>query len=93
MLIIRRLNYINTASGTVLSVSDRQVCRLRRSWFLLNIHVSSNAVLIIRRLNCINTASGIVRCVSDCPVCRLRRNWFLLNVRVSSNTSSSSGGL
>ena len=31
MLIIRRSNYINTASVIVLSVSDRPVCRLRRT--------------------------------------------------------------
>ena len=31
MLVIRRSNCINTTSGTVLSVSDRQVCRLRRN--------------------------------------------------------------
>jgi len=30
MLIIRRSNCTNTASGIVLSVSDRPVCRLRR---------------------------------------------------------------
>ena len=35
MLIIRRSNCINTASGIVLSVSDRPVCRLRR--FLVNL--------------------------------------------------------
>ena len=36
MLIIRRSNCINTASGVVFSVSDRPVCRLRRN--LLNLH-------------------------------------------------------
>jgi len=30
MLIIRRSNCINTASGIVFAVSDRPVCRLRR---------------------------------------------------------------
>jgi len=29
VLIIRRSNFINTASGTLFSVSDRPVCRLR----------------------------------------------------------------
>jgi len=38
MLIIRRSNCINTASGIVLSVSDRPVCRLRRNQFFLNLH-------------------------------------------------------
>ena len=46
MLIIRRSNCINTASGIVLSVSGRPVCRLRSSFstctqdkeFLLNLH-------------------------------------------------------
>ena len=75
MLIIRRSNCINTASGIVFSVSDRPVCRLRRNL----LHVSSNSVLIIRTSNCINTASGIVFCVSDRPVCRLTRK-FLLNL-------------
>ena len=37
MLIIRGSNCINTASGTVFSVSDRPVCRLRRK-FLVNLH-------------------------------------------------------
>ena len=37
MLIIRRSNCINTASGIVFSVSDRTVCRLRRNQFLLNL--------------------------------------------------------
>ena len=36
VLIIRRSNCINIASGIVLSVSDRTVCRLRR--FLVNLH-------------------------------------------------------
>ena len=36
MLITRRSNCINTASGIVFSISDRPVCRLRRDWFLLN---------------------------------------------------------
>jgi len=31
VLIIRRSNCINTASGIVVSVSDRPVCRLRRN--------------------------------------------------------------
>jgi len=38
MLIIKRSNYINTASGLVFSVSDRPVCTLRRNHFLLNLH-------------------------------------------------------
>ena len=38
MLIISRSNCINTTSGIVFSVSDRPVCRLRRNWFLLNLH-------------------------------------------------------
>ena len=40
MLIIRRSNCINTASGIVFSVGDRPMCRLRRKWFqsLLNLH-------------------------------------------------------
>jgi len=37
VLIIRRSNCINTASGIVLSVSDRPVCRLGGN-FLLNLH-------------------------------------------------------
>ena len=37
MLIIRRSNCVNTASGIVFSVSDRPVCRLTRK-FLLNLH-------------------------------------------------------
>ena len=36
MLIIRRSNCINTASGIVFSISDRPVCRLNK--FLLNLH-------------------------------------------------------
>jgi len=36
VLITRRSNCINTASGIVFSISDRPVCRLRRDWFLLN---------------------------------------------------------
>ena len=56
MLIIRRSNCINTVSGTVLSVSDRPVCRLRRN--LLKLHTGRSltentipdAVLIFRRL-------------------------------------------
>ena len=35
MLIIRSSNCINTASGIVISVSDRPMCRLRRN---LNLH-------------------------------------------------------
>ena len=38
VLIIRRSNCINTASGTVFSVSDHPVCRLRWNQFLLNLH-------------------------------------------------------
>ena len=37
LLIIRKSNCINTASGIVFSVSDRPVCRLRRN-FLLNLN-------------------------------------------------------
>ena len=32
MLVIRRSNCVDTASGIVFSVSDRPVCRLGRSW-------------------------------------------------------------
>jgi len=35
VLIIRRSNCINTASGVVFSVSDRPVCRFQ---FLINLH-------------------------------------------------------
>jgi len=38
VLVIRRSNCINTASGIAFSVSDRPVCRLRSNWFLLNLH-------------------------------------------------------
>jgi len=38
VLIIKRPNCINTASGIVFSVSDRPVYRLRRNWFCLNLH-------------------------------------------------------
>ena len=43
MLIIRRSNCVNTASGIVFSVSDLPVCRLRsgvqfKRKFLLNLH-------------------------------------------------------
>jgi len=34
VLIIRRSNYINTASGIVFSVSDRPVCSLHTGWSL-----------------------------------------------------------
>jgi hypothetical protein len=37
MLIIRRLNCIDAASGIVLSVSGRPVYRLRENWFSLNL--------------------------------------------------------
>jgi len=40
--VAQHLNHCATAvphaSGIVLSVSDRPVCRLRRNWFLLNLH-------------------------------------------------------
>jgi len=71
VLIIRRSNCVNTASGIVFSVSDHPVCKVD---FLLNLHTGRS--LIIRRSNCINTASGIVFSLSDHPVCRLRRNWW-----------------
>jgi len=49
VLIIRRSNCINTASGIVLSVSDRPVCRLRRNLHTgrsLTENTIANAVLI-----------------------------------------------
>ena len=42
MLIIRRSNCINTASGIVFSVSDRTVCRLRGT--LSGVQVERNSV-------------------------------------------------
>ena len=45
MLIIRRSNCINTASGTVLCVSDRPVCSLHTGWSLTESTVP-DAVLI-----------------------------------------------
>jgi len=41
VLIIRRSDFINTASGIVFCVSDCPVCRLRRN-FLLNLHTGQS---------------------------------------------------
>ena len=64
MLIIRRINCVNTISGICHSVSVTVSCAGRKgSSFICiyfnSLHVSSNPVLIIRRINCINTTSGI----------------------------------
>ena len=42
VLIIRRSNCINTASGIVFCKSDRPVCKLRGNQFLLNLRTRSS---------------------------------------------------
>ena len=68
MLIIRRLNCIDAASGIVLSVSGRPVHSLREN----SLSTCAQYMLIFRRLNCFDAASGIVLSVSGRPVHRLR---------------------
>ena len=89
MFIIRRLNCINTASGIVLSISDRLVYRLRRNQFLLNLHTGQSltestipdAVLIQFDLMMMSTVL--------LETCRLRRNQFLLNLHTGQSLTES----